>query len=209
MIGSYRSRIAVAVLLVLALVAFSVVHLRPMYERKQIVESGEEVDATVVSTETRRENTRSSDPDYYTSIEYRYTVDGQEYTSTRIVPGPRLPQPHGYRQAIVPHEAGDEITVHYDPENPEYAWVMTIDSRVSARGGQTTFVGMAIAVLLAYVEAERTVARRRQRYHGDPSGIQRVGQYSGAVLRALGVLAAGVIAAFAANAAIVNVLLAT
>ncbi len=208
MIGSHRSRIAVAVLVVLGLLAFSFVYLQPMWERKQIVESGEAVNATVVSAETRRENTRSSQPDYYTSIEYRYTVDGQEYTSTRIVPGPRLSNPHGYRQAIIPHEPGDEITVYYDTENPEYAWVTTIDSRVSARGGQLTFVGMAIAVLLAYIEAERTVARQRQQFHGDPSGIQRVGQYSGAVIRALGVLAVGVIASFAVNAAIVNVLLA-
>lgn len=207
MLGSYRTRIAVAVLLVLALVAFSVVHLLPMWERKQIVESGEQVDATVVSAETRTENPRS-DPEYYTSIEYRYTVDGQEYTSTRIVPGPRLQQPHEYRDAVVPHEAGDEITVYYDTDNPDYAWLMTIDNRVSARGGQTTFVGMAIALLIAYIEAERTVARRGERFHGDPSGIQRVGQYSGAILRALGVLAVGVVASFAANAALVNFLLA-
>lgn len=207
MLGSYRTRIAVAVLLVLALVAFSVVHLLPMWERKQIVESGEQVDATVVSAETRTENPRS-DPEYYTSIEYRYTVDGQEYTSTRIVPGPRLSQPHEYRDAVVPHEAGDEITVYYDTDNPDYAWLMTIDNRVSARGGQTTFVGMAIALLIAYIEAERTVARRGERFHGDPSGIQRVGQYSGAILRALGVLAVGVVASFAANAALVNFLLA-
>lgn len=207
MIGSYRVRIAVATLLILALLAFSVVHILPMWDRKQIVESGEQVNATVITVEQRTENIRSSDPDYYTTVEYRYTVDGQQYTSSRIVPGPRLSQPHGYREVIFPYEAGDEITVHYDPDNPGYAWVTTIDSRVSKRDGLLTFVGMAIALVVAYIDAERTLAQRNQQFQGTSSGLLRLGQYSGAILRALGVLAAGVIAAIAVNAVLVNFLL--
>jgi hypothetical protein len=209
MLGSYRMRIAVAVLLVLGLLAFSVVHMLPMWDRKQIVESGDEVNATVLTVDQRTENTRSTDPDYYTTVEYRYTVDGQEYTSSRIVPGPSLPQPHGYRTATFPFEEGDRITVHYDTTNPEYAWVTTIDGRVGERGGNLIFVGMAISLLLAYVEAERTYARTAHRVPDNASSFVQFGAYGGAMLRALGVLTVGVVVSFLTGAVLVNVLLST
>lgn len=195
-------RMLVATLVVVALVGFAATQLLPLWERKNTIESGEPVNATITTADYRTENVRSAQPDYYATIEYEYTVDGRRYTSSRVLPGPRLPQPYPGRSLIPTYDAGQQVQAHYDPQNPGYAWLTTTEHTVSTRAGLVTIVGMAVALLIAYIDAERTLARRQRQFQGTPSGAVRLGQFSGVFLRALGVLAAGVVAAFVLSGAL-------
>lgn len=187
-------RVGVAVVVVAALVGLAAWQLAPLQERKERVESGRAVTATVTTAEFRTENERSVYTEYYATVEYEYTVDGGTYTSRRIFPGPRLSQPYSDSNLVPHYETGQEVEVHYDPTDPDYAWLTRSESRVSTRTGQTALIGTVVAVLLAYLYAELAAARV------DTSAVRAggmgtfgvLGLYAGVLFRALGVAVVGV-----------------
>lgn len=78
------------------------------------------VDARVLESRVRKIVT-SRRILYEPYIEYRYTVEGQTYNSTRLGYGSK-PIPEGYdgtvKSYVAVYPAGKNITAYYNPENP-------------------------------------------------------------------------------------------
>lgn len=118
------------VALVLGLVAGTVV-VGGLSDRRQALASadatteGTVVDSTVERVST---STESSDIyDYEVRIEYRYTVDGEEYTGRDIYPERATvtrDTEEAARKFAAPYDEGSTVTVHYNPESPGQAFIV-------------------------------------------------------------------------------------
>lgn len=82
------------------------------------------------SVDARRAGTENKYGDE-PQIEYEYQVDGESYTNETLWPSDMAPmtkrltkQNQNFAGSVVaPYESGDEITVHYDPDEPENAFL--------------------------------------------------------------------------------------
>lgn len=104
--------------------------------------------------------TRKSWTSYRPSISYSYTVDGSEYESTRLELGSiDMGRTDEYLEDF---PEGKEVTVHYNPEDPEQA--------VLIAGADATFyvlitlgflaIGLAILIVFVTIFICRAIGRR-------------------------------------------------
>jgi hypothetical protein len=129
-------------------------------EQSERINSYETTEATVLSSEVE-EDVRN-DPDggterrYYPDVTYEYTVDGETYENSNVMPGPgRSSSGQNRAQNIVEnHPEGETVTVHYDPENPSNSFL--VENRQLIFLGVAGFGGL-ISVLVT-VQLVRRVA---------------------------------------------------
>lgn len=64
---------------------------------------------------------------YAVSLEYEYQVDGKTYTSQNIYPSDRdvisFSDQYSADQYLNEYSVGDELTIYYQPDNPEESYV--------------------------------------------------------------------------------------
>jgi len=111
-------------------------------EQGERIDSYETTEATVLSSEVEVE--MRSDPDssgqertYTPEITYEYTVDGETYESSNIMPGPGQSSMGESRadSLVADHPEGETATAYYDPENPSNAFLV--------KNQQLLFLGIA------------------------------------------------------------------
>jgi hypothetical protein len=99
------------------------------YELKGAQESGNwpgtqgTIISSHVSKQTRRDSkTRRNVITYYPRVQYRYQVNGRQYTSNRIEFGGTSGGMERMAKKVVNrYPAGKKVVVHYNPGDPEYA----------------------------------------------------------------------------------------
>ena len=92
---------------------------------------------------------------YRPDVRYTYSVDGQDYTGTRLYFGN---EPNAYSEWVVvvdlsvaSYEESSSVNVYYNPDDPEQS---VIERRPGPeRGYQWIFVTLIILVLIGYVLA--------------------------------------------------------
>lgn len=93
---------------------------------------------------------RSHLGDFFASIQYRYEVDGVEYTGDTIRPGGRM----NFRSKRLAREMGSRyrsgvsVPVFYNPDNPAEC---CIDRNQTAAGRSAIYWGLAVVVLGVFV----------------------------------------------------------
>ena len=111
-------------------------------EQGEQINSYESTEATVISSQVDVE--RQTNPDsggtdrtYHPDVTYEYTVDGETYESSNVMPGPgRSASGKNRAQNIVDdHPEGETVTAYYDPENPSNAFLV--------KNRQLKFIGVA------------------------------------------------------------------
>ena len=114
----------------------------------------------VSQTERDRRETRREYTYYRAEVEYRYTVDGQRYTSDDIgSSGYRTTDRQEIESTVAQYPVGETVTVYYDPEKPERAVLTTETSWVDYMVMVMGLFFMAVAVGLYF--GSRALARKR------------------------------------------------
>jgi len=140
------------VALVLGVVAAAFVGGGVMAERQALSNADATTDGTVVEMSIERVATRSDSADisdYEVRIEYRYTVAGTEYTGQHIYPTRTVVEMDTESDAealLEPYEEGSTATVHYNPDEPEQAFLIAEAQPLSSVLGG---VGATLVFLLA------------------------------------------------------------
>lgn len=119
------------------------------YSGMQTTANAEAVDATVVSSGVvDNSNTGGDDAkDYTVRVEYRYTYDGETYTSENLCPGagtgcaPASDFRTDVQEFVDDHAEGDTVTAYVQPSNPSNAYL--VDS-----GPPLVYLGVAAVGLL-------------------------------------------------------------
>jgi hypothetical protein len=110
-------------------------------EQGERIDSYEEVDATVLSSavdvERRNDPDDGTDRTYYADITYEYTVDGETYESSNVMPGPGRSSSGENRaeNIVADYPEGETVTAYYDPDDPSNAFLV--------KNRQLLFLGMA------------------------------------------------------------------
>lgn len=103
------------------------------YSGMEATANAEEVDATVVSSElvdTRRSGAPASTKDFTARVEYRYTYDGQTYTSEALCPGdgtecaPSSDFRTDIRDFLEDYPEGETVTAYVQPSNPSESYLI-------------------------------------------------------------------------------------
>lgn len=111
-------------------------------EQGERIDSYESTDATVLSSDVDVDV--RNDPDssgqersYSADITYEYTVDGQTYESSNVMPGPgRSATGQNRAQNLVEqYPEGETVTAYYDPDDPSKSFLV--------KNQQLLFLGMA------------------------------------------------------------------
>jgi hypothetical protein len=97
-------------------------------EQGERIDTFEPTEATILSSEVGvNEGDADDGPTYYPSITYEYTVDGQTYEGTNVLPGPGRTSKgnRGWAETIVEnHPEGETATVYYDPDDPSTSFLL-------------------------------------------------------------------------------------
>lgn len=98
-------------------------------EQGERISSFESTEATIISSSVGADD--PVDPEkstkYYPSITYEYTVDGETYQNTNVLPGDgrTAKSNRGWAEKIVNnHPAGSTATVYYDPPDPSTSFLL-------------------------------------------------------------------------------------
>jgi hypothetical protein len=139
---------ATAVILLVVLF-LTVVGVLPTLEHHADVQEHEPTEATVVSTDIIVTEDDDGDESYEPVVEYRYTVDGETYTSENVFPG-SFSRSFGSRSTATDvtsqYASGDQVTIYYSPRNngaayltnngmPGTWWIGAIGAVVALAGG--------------------------------------------------------------------------
>lgn len=131
---------------------------REAYATQGWTESEAEILSSTVDAESRTRSGGRSEVDWVVELEYRYTVEGQDYTSERFMVASDLgadTQTEAERLARA-YRAGDRVPVWIDPEDPTAA--------VLQRGGVgKAWANLGFGVLLLGVAVYLYFARVRDR----------------------------------------------
>lgn len=117
-------------------------------EQTERIDSYETTEATVVSS-TVGVSPGGDDTTYYPDVTYEYTVGGQTYESTNVLPGAGRTSRSGdwARTVVEDHPEGETVTVHYDPADPSNAFLVprrqTLWLVVAGFGGVLVLGGFA------------------------------------------------------------------
>lgn len=129
------------------------------YSGSQAIADAEEVDATVISSAVvYDDNSENSDSAKYgVAIEYRYSYDGETYTSRSLCPGvgsacePSSEFRTEMQEFLDDYPEGGTVTAYVQPSNPSKAHL--VESSPSL-----VYLGVSgIGVLLVYVGIRRLV----------------------------------------------------
>jgi len=121
-------------------------------EQGERINSYESTEATVLSSEVEVEVDRTGDGTertYYPEITYEYTVDGQTYENSNVMPGPGQSSTGQNRanNLVEDHPEGETVTAYYDPENPSNSFLVKNQQLmflgVAAFGGLFALLGVA------------------------------------------------------------------
>lgn len=116
-------------------------------------EGAEEVEAVVVSAEVVNDVPQGDveEDDFHPRIEYRYTYDGESYTSRNICPGagsacaPSGPDRGEVEDFVDRYPDGEAVTVYVPPSDPEGAYLVEGGSSMLYLG--LLGVGLVVIVL--------------------------------------------------------------
>jgi len=105
------------------------------YSHYQATLDSEPLDGVVIDSSVgyqAYDETTGDGPHYYPHVEYRYTVDGDSYTSTNLCPGEGRACTGTTSEAdatdLVERFPADEpVTVHVDPADPTTAYLIEAD----------------------------------------------------------------------------------
>lgn len=154
--------LGIVVLLFVPGVFFGVVGFVPVYEHNAAGHESEPTTATVRSTDVAVKMDDGEEK-YNPVVTYEYAVDGETYENDNTFPGRSTlwrESESWARDVVGRYEPGDEVTVHYDPEDPGSAYL-----RNDGLPGSWFFgIGYAIAAFVAGIWLIRKGTERwRQR----------------------------------------------
>lgn len=105
------------------------------------LDSGVEVDATVVGSDVEQRIRYDADGDrrtvYYPRVTYEYSVDGETYRSSNLRAGLGRESmlESNARRTVERYPVGAQVTAYYDPENPSRAFLVAGRSSVPLIAG--------------------------------------------------------------------------
>jgi hypothetical protein len=95
--------------------------------QNQALENPVNVSATVTETGIAEESSRRGGTDYHPQIKYRYSFEGESYTSNNMHPGGQQPDSYNIeseaRELVDEYSQGSEINVFVPPEKPGKAFI--------------------------------------------------------------------------------------
>lgn len=153
----------IAIVLILLFVSVFVLFTgMPIVDHNSSVQHNEPTSATVQTTDIA-ERTNDDDREYSPVVTYEYTVDGEQYNSENVYPG-QFTRWHGSRSTaadvVGQYTPGQQVTVQYNPNNPEEAYVQNSGWPsgwyFAAGGAVVVFLGGLYFIRLGF-------RRRRQR----------------------------------------------
>jgi len=116
---------ALIVALLLFVAVFVLFAGMPVVDHNSSVQHNKANTATVQGTDID-ERTNDDEREYSPVVVYEYTVNGEQYESSNVYPG-QFTRWHGSRSAaadvVSEYTAGQQVTVQYNPNNPEEAYL--------------------------------------------------------------------------------------
>jgi len=120
------------VALLLVITGFGVITVTSVADHNSSVQHNEPTTATIISVDID-ERLNDGDREYRPAIRYRYTVDGETYTSDNVYPG-QFVRWHGsestaasvverYTAGSDTTASGDPVTIYYNPDDPGEAYL--------------------------------------------------------------------------------------
>ena len=95
--------------------------------QNQALQNPANTTATITDTGVDRDSSRKSGIDYQPEINFEYSFEGNQYTSSNMYPGGQQPQEYDYeseaREVTDKYSEGSEITVYVPPESPGEAFI--------------------------------------------------------------------------------------
>ena len=95
--------------------------------QNQALENPVNVSATVIDTGIAEDSSRRGGIDYQPQIKYRYSFEGENFTSDNMHPGGQQPDDHNVeseaREVVEEYSQGSEINVLVPPEKPGEAFI--------------------------------------------------------------------------------------
>lgn len=107
------------------------------------------VEATVLSSEFDPEG--RYDDDFYVFIEYRYSYEGETYTSDNIYPGASsrvIDDEQRAREIIQQYPAGETVTAYVNGDDPTESYLIEADTGGTVLG-TAVLLGLGVIALLA------------------------------------------------------------
>lgn len=101
-----------------------------VYKQERALRSYEPTEATVVETDIDTDRSSAGSRPrkvvYQPVVEYRYHVDGKAYTTGNVYPGGTSSgdDRDSAESVISDYRQGETVTAHYDPANPDDAYLM-------------------------------------------------------------------------------------
>jgi hypothetical protein len=95
--------------------------------QNQALENPVNLSATVTDTGIVEDSSRRGGKDYQPQIRYRYSFEGENFTSTNMHPGGQQPDDHNVeseaREVVEKYSEGSDINVFVPPEKPGEAFI--------------------------------------------------------------------------------------
>jgi hypothetical protein len=117
-------------------------------ESSEAADTYEPTNATVLSSHVEETTDDVEDtPTYRPAVTYEYTVDGETYRSSNVLPGPGLTSrsDRGWARGIVAdHPEGATVTAYYDSEGPSNAFLVRDDQQFLP----LVFAGTGVVIVL-------------------------------------------------------------
>lgn len=146
------------------LMAWGVYEIKGSNESRNWPSTQGTISSSYISEQTRRDSNRRTSITYFPRVLYQYKVDGRHYTSHRIEFGGESGGMKRMAKKVVDkYPAGKKVTVHYNPQDPQYAILeagFTWSSLIVFLAG-IAFLGVGVLGFKAY---------RRERLKRNSSG---------------------------------------
>jgi len=147
-IGNEDGKVALISNFVIILVGIGLIFLgcSTYTSQNQALDNPVNVSATVTDTGIDQDSSRRGGIDYQPEINFEYSYEGQEYTSTNMYPGGQEPKEHNLeseaREVVEEYSQGSEINVYVPPESSGEAFIHAekTNNPFIAMGGGVLFI---------------------------------------------------------------------
>ncbi|ELY62968.1 DUF3592 domain-containing protein [Natrinema versiforme] len=117
------------------------------FQQEQAIDTAVSVDATIIETGVESDSTGSStSTDYYPTVRFEYTYQGQSYTSTNVYPAtvrPSYDTQSAAMDVVDEYETNSTATAYIPPESPGDAFLKNQRSN-----GPVIAVGIGVISML-------------------------------------------------------------
>lgn len=134
-----------------------------VYEHNIAVQEYEPTSSVVDSVDVHVSVDSDGDEQYRPDITYQYSIDGETYQSDNVLPGQmtRSSSSQAWAEGIADQYApGDEVEIHYNPNNPEHAYIHNDGWPVFWYAG---FAGILVLMAAGVWLIRKGFRRRRER----------------------------------------------